>query len=68
MDGDTVGVKGCWMQETNAELDKMLNSKRFYIKFNGDGYKVPENEAYQSLYSLTKILQEDVSKLTNPTF
>lgn len=67
-DGDTVGIKGCWIQETNEELIRHLKSKSNYVDFTGNNIRKPSNEAIQSLYNLTKVLPADKSKLTNPVF
>lgn len=67
-DGDSVSIKGCWLQESNAECDKYIKSKSNYINFSGTNIRQPSNEAIQSLYSLTKILTADEGKLTNPKF
>lgn len=67
-DGDTVSIKAAWLQETNEELFKFMESKSMYINFSGSNIRVASNEAIQSLYSMTKILDEDKKKLTNPEF
>ena len=67
-DGDSVSIKGCWLQESNAECDKYIKSKSNYINFSGTNIRQPSNEAIQSLYSLTKVLTVDEGKLTNPKF
>lgn len=67
-DGDTVGVKGVWLQESNEELMKFIKSKSHYINFSGGNFRSPSNEAIQSLYSMTKILPQDLSKVTDPVF
>lgn len=67
-DGDQVGVKGVWSVEANEECMKIINSKNYYLDLNCTNIKVSTNEAVQSLYSLTKILDEDMNKLTNPEF
>lgn len=67
-DGDSVGVKGVWIQESNEELRKFLHSKSHYISFSGNNIREPSNEAIQSLYSLTKVLDQDKEKLTKPIF
>lgn len=67
-DGDTVGIKGVWIQESNKELRDFLKSKSHYINFSGSNLRKPSNEAIQSLYSLTKVLPQDLSKLTEPEF
>lgn len=63
-DGDTVGVKGVWIQESNAELRKFMKSKSHYVNFSGTNMRTPSNEAIQSLYNMTKILEADKKKLT----
>ena len=67
-DGDQVGVKGLWSVEANEECEKIINSKSYYLDLNCVNIKVSTNEAVQSLYSLTKILDVDKSKLTDPVF
>lgn len=67
-DGDTVGIKGVWLREANDELNKYTNSKMHYINFGGSNIRVSSNEALQSIYSLTKVLSTDLSKLKDPVF
>lgn len=67
-DGDTAGIKGVWLQESNEELIKFIKSKSHYINFSGTNLRTPSNEAIQSLYSMTKVLDEDMKKLTDPEF
>ena len=67
-DGDTVSVKATWIQETNEELFKFIESKSMYINFSGSNIRVASNEAIQSLYSMTKVLDDDLPKLTQPKF
>ena len=67
-DGDTVSVKAAWIQETNEELFNFMNSKSMYINFSGNNIRKASNEAIQSLYSMTKVLDEDKNKLTQPEF
>ncbi len=67
-DGDTVGIKGVWLQESNEELMKFIKSKSHYINFSGGNFRSPSHEAIQSLYSMTKILPQDLSKITDPVF
>lgn len=67
-DGDQVGCKGVWSVEANEECMKIINSKSYYLDLNCVNIKVSTNEAVQSLYSLTKILDVDSSKLTDPVF
>ena len=49
MDGDTVSVRGVWIQESNKELFDFIESKSMYINFSGDNIRVASNEAIQSL-------------------
>ena len=67
-DGDQAGGKGVWSVEANEEQLKIINSKAYYLDLNCINIKVATNEAIQSVYSLTKILSQDESKLTNPVF
>lgn len=71
MKGDknmSLTVKGVWSVEANDECMKIINSKSYYLDLNCVNIKVSTNEAVQSLYSLTKILDVDASKLTDPVF
>ena len=56
------------MQESNKELRDFIKSKSHYINFSGNNVRKPSHEAIQSLYSMTKILDQDKSRLTKPTF
>lgn len=67
-DGDQVGVKGVWLQESNKELMEFIASKSHLIGFGGTGIRVPTNESVQSLYNLTLILPQDKKKITKPVF
>ena len=67
-DGDQVGSKGVWSVEANDECMKIINSKYYYLDLNCINIKVSTNEAIQSLYSLTKVLDTDETKLTDPVF
>ena len=67
-DGDQTGVKGVWSVEANEECMKIINSKSYYLDLNCMNIKVSTNEAVQSIYSLTKILDVDSNKLTDPVF
>lgn len=68
MDGDTVSVRGVWIQESNKELFDFIESKSMYINFSGDNIRVASNEAIQSLFSMTMILTPDKKVLTEPVF
>ena len=65
---DSVGVKGVWIQESNKELRNFIKSKSHYINFSGSNIRTGSNEAIQSLYSMTKVLDQDKSILTEPIF
>lgn len=67
-DGDQVGAKGVWSVEANEECMKIINSKSYYLDLNCVNIKVSTNEAVQSIYSLTKVLDADKNKLTEPVF
>ena len=67
-DGDQVGVKGVWSVEANEECMKIINSKSYYLDLNCVNIKVSTNEAVQSLFSLTKVLDSDKAKLYDPVF
>lgn len=67
-DGDTAGIKGVWLNESNEELIKFIKSKSHYINFSGSNLRSASNEAIQSLYSMTKVLDQDLNKLTDPEF
>ena len=45
-----------------------LHSKSHYINFSGSNIRTPSHEAIQSLYSMTKVLDQDKDKLINPKF
>lgn len=66
MDGDQVTVKGVWADESNAELEEQLNSKKQYIGLSGKNVRTGSNEAIQCLYSLTLLLPD--SKNEKPVF
>lgn len=67
-DGDQVGVKGVWSVEANEECRKIIESKAYFLDLNCVNVKCSTNEAVQSIYSLTKVLDADKDKLTDPVF
>ena len=67
-DGDTGMVKGSFFKETNDELASFVNSKANYINAGCENIRVSSNEAVQAIYSLTKVLNKDKNRLTNPIF
>jgi hypothetical protein len=68
MDGDQCTVKGVFSEEANAELDRQLSTKSHYFNLGGKGVRTSNQEAMQSLYSLTLCLEDDKKKMTNPVF
>ena len=67
-DGDTGVMKGSFFKETNEELADFVDSKANFIDLGCSNIRVSSNEAIQSLYNLTKVLNADEDKLTNPEF
>lgn len=67
-DGDQASIKGVYLQESNRELMNFIKSKSHYIGFSGSNMRSCSKEAIQSLYCMTRVLDQDVSKLTSPIF
>lgn len=67
-DGDQVSVRGVYTVEANDEIERLLTSKKFYLNLGGTNKRNSSIEAVQSIYSLTKVLPETISKLTNPAY
>ena len=63
-DGDMVTVKLCYLDESNAELEKYMNSKAQFIDFTGKNGRNPDKEAVQAIYNLTLVLNDDKNKIT----
>lgn len=63
-DGDTVVVKGCYMQEVNEELKAFKNSKMNFINLGCTNIREPGSDTIHAIYCLTKVLEEDKGKLT----
>lgn len=63
-DGDQVTGKVAFSKEANEELKKYRNSNIYYITLSGVNGRTCSNESIQSLYSMTKILNEDRNKIT----
>jgi hypothetical protein len=53
-DGDQMSIKGIFSQEANAECDKIVRSKANILDINASNVRKTENEAIQTLYTLTK--------------
>lgn len=67
-DGDMGQVKGSFFNETNQELANFTNSKANFINMACTNIRVSEKEAVQSLYNMTLVLRDDISRLTDPKF
>lgn len=67
-DGDTIQVKGSFMNETNDELKNFVNSKTNFIDMGCKNIRVSEKEAVQSIYNFTLVLSSDINKLSEPQF
>lgn len=67
-DGDTVAVKGVFTVEANKELDKFRKSKNNFIDLGGSNIRSSSADVIQSVYQLTKILDQDQDKLSTPEF
>ena len=61
---DTVTIKGIFSVEANEELDRVMNSKYNFITSGNTGIRTSSNEAIQSLYNLTLVLEDDTKKMT----
>lgn len=55
-DGDTASVKGVYTKEANQELMDYMDSKLNYIGFDGSVIRTTTNEAIQSIFNLTRVL------------
>ena len=67
-DGDTISSKAVYSIESNDELEKVINSKRYFIGLDGQNAMSTGKECIQSLYNLTLVLSSDKPKLTKPEF
>ena len=63
-DGDTVVCKGCYMQEVNTELLEFSHSKMNFIDLGCNNIRESGGNVVQSMYCLTKVLDEDKPKLS----
>ena len=69
-DGDQMSIKGIFSQEANAECDKIVRSKANILDINASNVRKTENEAIQTLYTLTKrtsLGREEGDVWTDPT-
>ncbi len=67
-DGDTCTLRGVFTEEANQELRDFVKSKKNFIGNGASNIRVVDSDTVQALYSFTKILPEDVSKLVDPKF
>ena len=67
-DGDTGVAKGSFFEETNREQEEFVKSKVNFVSLGCSPIRASTNESVQATYNLTKILNADKNKLTNPTF
>jgi len=69
-DGDQMSIKGIFSQEANAECDKIVRSKANILDINASNVRKSENEAIQTLYTLTKrpsLGRGELDDWTDPT-
>ena len=57
-----------YSEEANEELMKIIDSRRNLLGLDGKGVRESDKEAIQAMYSLTRVLDEDKKKITNPVF
>lgn len=67
-DGDTGMAKGSFFKETNEELANFVDSKANYITLGCNNIRQSSGETIQTMYNLTKILDADKDKITEPQF
>ena len=57
-------IKGIFTTEANDELDRVMKIKYNFITSGNTGIRESSNEAIQSLYNLTLVLEDDAKKMT----
>ena len=67
-DGDTVTVKALYTNEANEEIKDFVRSKGNFIDLGSSNIRSSSADVIQSIYNLTKILDIDTSKMSQPTF
>jgi len=67
-DGDQCVVKGVFTDEANDEIEEFMKDKKNFIGFGANNIRLVEGDSIQSLYCLTKILDQDKDKLSLPKF
>ena len=53
-DGDTISIRSVWSPEANDEAEKLILSKTNFLDVQGGLVRNISNEAYATLYALTK--------------
>ena len=69
-DGDQMSIKGIFSQEANAECDRIVRSKANILDINASNVRKSENEAIQTLYTLTRrpsFIRQELDDTTDPT-
>ena len=51
---DTVSVRGVWSNEANIEANEVINKISYIAGINGENTRTLKNEAYQTIFALTK--------------
>lgn len=64
-DGDQTTIKIIWTQEANAECEKVIESKSYFLSTSGSLIRTIGNEAMQTFYSLTKAPGEKNRTITS---
>ena len=67
-DGDQVTIKGIYSEEANQEAINIINSRKSLLGLDGKSVRTSDKEAIQAMYSLTRILDGDVKKISSPIF
>ena len=67
-DGDTISLKIPYTIESNQELSNHRKSKSYCLNLDGINIKQSENDCIQSLYVITKVLNNDKDMITEPQF
>ena len=65
-----MSIKGIFSQEANAECDRIVRSKANILDINASNVRKSENEAIQTLYTLTRrpsFIRHELDDTTDPT-
>ena len=68
IDGDQVTVEGIYSEEANKEIEEFMKSPKNLLGLDGSRVRTTEKEAIQTMYNLTKVLDADKDKITDPVF